>query len=178
MDARCCRRNSLGRNARCWGDGCAAAKLLRHLPNGRIVLVCADRQSNNVAAYQRTHDATNGRPLTSEVRGRAPGRAARRVPTRRSPAHRRCCCRRRTLAYWDLGKHAAEGLPLEHAGVGPQCGLSQSALTEKQIRSRITRSDCGLGAAIVDYTRAHNQRPKPFVRTETADEILASVTNL
>ncbi len=48
-------------------------------------------------------------------------------------------------------------------------------LTEKQIRRGIHRSTRELEAAIVDYIRVHNQRPKPFVWTKTADEILASV---
>jgi transposase len=48
-------------------------------------------------------------------------------------------------------------------------------LTEKQIRRGVHRSTRELEAAIVDYIQIHNQRPKPFVWTKTADEILASV---
>jgi hypothetical protein len=48
-------------------------------------------------------------------------------------------------------------------------------LTEKQIRRGVHRSTSELEAAIADYIRIHNQRPKPFVWTKTADEILASV---
>jgi len=48
-------------------------------------------------------------------------------------------------------------------------------LTEKQIRRGVHRSTRELEAAIVDYIQVHNQRPKPFVWTKTADEILASV---
>ena len=48
-------------------------------------------------------------------------------------------------------------------------------LTEKQIRRGVHRSTRELKAAIVDYIPIHNQRPKPFVWTKTADEILASL---
>jgi transposase len=48
-------------------------------------------------------------------------------------------------------------------------------LTEKQIRRGVHRSTCELEAAIIEYIQIHNQRPKPFVWTKTADEILASV---
>ena len=48
-------------------------------------------------------------------------------------------------------------------------------LTEKQIRRGVHRSTRELKAAIVDYIQIHNQRPKPFVWTKTADEILASL---
>ncbi len=48
-------------------------------------------------------------------------------------------------------------------------------LTEKQIRRGVHRSTRELEEAIVRYIQVHNQRPKPFVWTKTADEILASV---
>ena len=48
-------------------------------------------------------------------------------------------------------------------------------LTEKQIRRGVHRSTRELEAAIVDYIPIQNQRPKPFVGTKTADEILASL---
>src|SRR5438552_796697 len=50
-----------------------------------------------------------------------------------------------------------------------------ATLTEKQIRRGVHRSTCELEAAIFEYIQIHNQRPKPFVWTKTADEILASV---
>ena len=94
MDARCCRWFSLVRNARRGSDACAAGKLLKHWPNGRIVLTWAGRQSTDLARA---------------------------------------------------------------------CGLSESAQTEKPIRSGIHRSTRELEAAIVDYIRVHIQRPKPFM---------------
>jgi len=48
-------------------------------------------------------------------------------------------------------------------------------LTEKQIRRGSHRSPSHLETAILRYIADGNRRPKPFVWTETADEILASV---
>jgi hypothetical protein len=50
-----------------------------------------------------------------------------------------------------------------------------AALTDKQLRRGVHRSTRQLEAAIAHYIRATNERPKPFVWTKTADEILASV---
>lgn len=50
-----------------------------------------------------------------------------------------------------------------------------AALTEKQIRRGIHRSTRELETAIRPYIEITNERPKPFVWTKTADEILASV---
>jgi transposase len=49
------------------------------------------------------------------------------------------------------------------------------ALTEKQLRRGVHRSTRELEAAIRHYIGITNARPKPFVWTKTADEILASV---
>lgn len=50
-----------------------------------------------------------------------------------------------------------------------------AALTEKQIRRGVHRSAAELERAIEQYLDHHNQAPKPFVWTKTADEILASL---
>ena len=50
-----------------------------------------------------------------------------------------------------------------------------AALTEKQIRRGVDRSTRELEQAIRHYIETTNARPKPFVWTKTADEILASV---
>jgi hypothetical protein len=50
-----------------------------------------------------------------------------------------------------------------------------AALTEKQLRRGVHRSTRELEAAIRRYIDITNTRPKPFVWTKTADEILASV---
>ena len=50
-----------------------------------------------------------------------------------------------------------------------------AALTEKQIRRGVHRNVNQLEAAIKQYLTITNETPKPFVRTKTADEILASV---
>jgi transposase len=50
-----------------------------------------------------------------------------------------------------------------------------AALTEKQLRRGVHRSTRELEAAIRRYIALTNARPKPFVWTKTADEILASV---
>lgn len=50
-----------------------------------------------------------------------------------------------------------------------------AALTEKQLRRGVHRSTRELEAASRRYIDLTNTRPKPFVWTETADEILASV---
>jgi transposase len=48
-------------------------------------------------------------------------------------------------------------------------------LTEKQIRRGIFRSTRELETTIRNYIETHNEHPKPFIWTKTADEILASV---
>jgi transposase len=48
-------------------------------------------------------------------------------------------------------------------------------LTNKQIRRGSHRSVTALEAAIREFIDAHNETPKPFVWTKTADEILASI---
>lgn len=48
-------------------------------------------------------------------------------------------------------------------------------LTEKQIRRGIFRSTRELETTIRKYINTHNEDPKPFIWTKTADEILASV---
>ncbi|MGB7844382.1 MAG: IS630 family transposase, partial [Candidatus Acidiferrum sp.] len=50
-----------------------------------------------------------------------------------------------------------------------------AALTEKQIRRGVHRSTHELEQAIRHYIETTNARPRPFVWTKTADEILASV---
>jgi transposase len=50
-----------------------------------------------------------------------------------------------------------------------------AALTEKQIRRGAHRSTRQLETAIKDYLAIHNENPKPFIWTKTADEILASL---
>jgi transposase len=52
-----------------------------------------------------------------------------------------------------------------------------AALTEKQIRRGVHRSTRELEEAIRRYIEVTNHRPKPFVWTKTADEILASVAH-
>jgi transposase len=48
-------------------------------------------------------------------------------------------------------------------------------LTSKRIRRGVFRSVKDLEAAIREYIDVHNQDPKPFVWTKTADQILASI---
>ena len=48
-------------------------------------------------------------------------------------------------------------------------------ITNKRIRRGIFRSVKELEQAISEYIHVHNQAPKPFVWTRTADEILASI---
>ena len=48
-------------------------------------------------------------------------------------------------------------------------------LTQKQIRRGIFRSTRELETTIRKYINTHNEDPKPFIWTKTADEILASV---
>jgi transposase len=48
-------------------------------------------------------------------------------------------------------------------------------LTHKQIRRGVHRSTRALELAITDYIALSNERPKPFVWTKTADDILASI---
>ena len=48
-------------------------------------------------------------------------------------------------------------------------------LTEQQLRRGVFRSTRNLETTIRTYIDAHNEEPKPFIWTKTADEILASV---
>ena len=48
-------------------------------------------------------------------------------------------------------------------------------LTNKRIRRGVFRSVKELEAAIRDYIEVHNQDPKPFTWTRTADQILDSI---
>jgi transposase len=48
-------------------------------------------------------------------------------------------------------------------------------LTNKQIRRGSHRSVRELQSAIAEFLDAHNQKPRPFVWTKTADDILASI---
>jgi transposase len=48
-------------------------------------------------------------------------------------------------------------------------------LTNKRIRRGVFRSVKDLEAAIREYIAVHNENPKPFVWTRTADQILASI---
>ncbi|HZP01998.1 MAG TPA: IS630 family transposase [Terriglobia bacterium] len=48
-------------------------------------------------------------------------------------------------------------------------------ITNKRIRRGVFRSVKELEAAIRDYIDVHNQSPKPFMWTKTADQILASI---
>ena len=50
-----------------------------------------------------------------------------------------------------------------------------AALTEKQLRRGVHRSTHELEIAIARYIAVANERPRPFVWTKTADDILASV---
>ena len=50
-----------------------------------------------------------------------------------------------------------------------------ATLTEKQLRRGVHRSTQELEAAITRYLAIHNEDPKPFVWTKTADEILDTV---
>jgi len=48
-------------------------------------------------------------------------------------------------------------------------------LTDKQVRRGTHRSTAELEAAILDYLAIHNENPKPFVWTKSADQILANI---
>jgi transposase len=48
-------------------------------------------------------------------------------------------------------------------------------LTEQQLRRGVFHSTRNLETTIRNYIEAHNEQPKPFIWTKTADEILASV---
>ena len=50
-----------------------------------------------------------------------------------------------------------------------------AAITNQRIRRGVFRSVQELEAAIREYIDAHNQNPKPFTWTKTADQILASI---
>ena len=47
--------------------------------------------------------------------------------------------------------------------------------TNKRIRRGVFRSVKELGVAIREFIDVHNEDPKPFVWTKTADQILASI---
>ena len=49
-------------------------------------------------------------------------------------------------------------------------------LTTKRLRRGIFTSVQDLELALHDYVRIHNQNPKPFIWTKTANDILQKVT--
>src|SRR5262245_48303788 len=51
-----------------------------------------------------------------------------------------------------------------------------AALTDKQVRRGVHRSTRELEAAIREYIALTNARPRPFVWTKTADQILANIS--
>ncbi|MCP5091669.1 MAG: IS630 family transposase [Gammaproteobacteria bacterium] len=51
-------------------------------------------------------------------------------------------------------------------------------LTERQLKRGVHRSTRALERAIREFVDAHNEDPKPFVWTKSADQILASVSRL
>lgn len=51
-------------------------------------------------------------------------------------------------------------------------------LTERQLKRGVHRSTYALERAIREFIEAHNDDPKPFVWTKSADQILASVSRL
>ncbi|NQY61792.1 IS630 family transposase [Cognatishimia sp.] len=51
-------------------------------------------------------------------------------------------------------------------------------LTERQLKRGVHRSTVALERAIREFIDAHNEDPKPFIWTKTADQILASVSRL
>lgn len=51
-------------------------------------------------------------------------------------------------------------------------------LTERQLKRGVHRSTYALERAIREFIDVHNEDPKPFVWTKTADQILASVSRL
>jgi hypothetical protein len=63
---------------------------------------------------------------------------------------------------WTLESTPREACHGSTRALARACGLSQSALTEKQIRCGIHCSTRELEAAIVDYIRVHNKRLNPF----------------
>ncbi len=48
-------------------------------------------------------------------------------------------------------------------------------LTERQLRRGVFRSTAELERAIERYLEHHNQDPRPFIWTKTADEILRAL---
>src|SRR5215831_16697628 len=54
-------------------------------------------------------------------------------------------------------------------------GAMVRRLTNKRIRRGVFRSVRELASAIREYIRVHNEDPKPFVWTRTADQILDSM---
>jgi hypothetical protein len=53
-----------------------------------------------------------------------------------------------------------------------------SKMTRQRIRRGVFRSIADLQAAITTYLAEHNANPKPFVRTKSADTILAKLDRL
>ncbi len=70
--------------------------------------------------------------------------------------------------------------PLQAVAVGPDETVVPierffGKLTDKAIRRGVFQSVPDLIAKIEDYLDAHNDNPRPFVWTATADQILAKV---
>jgi transposase len=67
---------------------------------------------------------------------------------------------------------------LTHASWLNQVERWFASLTQRQIKRGSHRSVQELEAAIREFIAAHNQQPKPFRWTESADQILASIARI
>jgi len=79
-----------------------------------------------------------------------------------------------------LARLLVEGEPMSMSlpsalGRAPLVDIGDAEITNKRIRRGVFRSVKELEAAIREYIEVHNENPKPFVWTRTADQILESI---
>jgi len=60
-------------------------------------------------------------------------------------------------------------------GIPAESERGENALTRKQLQRGVHRSTAELEADISAFIQAHNENPKPYRWTKSADDILASV---
>ena len=83
------------------------------------------------------------------------------------------------LIRWSSGRFLAllsawSGIPTEHLGVPPEGDLTFATNIEKEARQGLPE----LVTAIDEYIAHHKTKPKPFIRIESAGDILQEVIHV
>lgn len=119
----------------------------------------------------RRHRSIDFRHLRTTVEQAAHREFEPRLVLDNASAHKMPLIHRRLLRHPRVHLHLT---PISASRLNPvECRFSP--LTARQLRRGRFRSTRAPEAAIRAYVAENNEHPKPFVRTQTADEVLASV---